>query len=180
MELLDGGGSAGLESLSLASVAAHAGVATPSLYKHVASLKDLRRLVSVASVEQLTEVIASATIGRSADGALRAAGDAVRSFGHEFPGRYLAAQIAANPDDPADADLIVSSNGTLKVLGAMLRGFDLPQESHVDAVRMFRSAVHGFILLEINGGFGLPDDVDRSFSVLMDALVGQVHKLSTL
>jgi Tetracyclin repressor-like, C-terminal domain len=39
----------------------------------------------------------------------------------------------------------------------------------VDATRALRSALHGFVMLENAGGFGLPRDVDRSFGQLVAA-----------
>lgn len=39
-----------------------------------------------------------------------------------------------------------------------------------DATRALRSALHGFVSLEAAGGFGLPRDVDRSFSRLVTAV----------
>jgi len=38
-------------------------------------------------------------------------------------------------------------------------------------VRAVRAALHGFVVLELDGGFGLPDDVDQSFRFLVDALI---------
>ncbi|MBE9940881.1 TetR family transcriptional regulator, partial [Cellulosimicrobium cellulans] len=42
LDLVDAGGPTGFADLTLAKVAAQAGVATPSLYKHVGSLAALR------------------------------------------------------------------------------------------------------------------------------------------
>jgi hypothetical protein len=41
-----------------------------------------------------------------------------------------------------------------------------------------RSAIHGFVALEAGGGFGMPDDVDRSFEALLDMLVAGVRALA--
>ena len=76
LDLIDEGGAGGFDRLTLAAVAARAGVAVPSLYKHVSSLDDLRRLVATESVNELTRVLAAATIGRSGPDALRSAADA--------------------------------------------------------------------------------------------------------
>ena len=40
----------------------------------------------------------------------------------------------------------------------------------VDATRTLRASLHGFVALEASDGFGLPQDVDRSFDRLVDAL----------
>ncbi|MBM0261164.1 TetR-like C-terminal domain-containing protein, partial [Micromonospora sp. 4G55] len=46
----------------------------------------------------------------------------------------------------------------------------LTGDAAVDAARLFRSAVHGFVTLEAAGGFGLPRGIDRSFDQLVAAL----------
>ena len=50
----------GPDALTLARVAESAGVATPSLYKHIGGLADLRDRVSVRVVAELTGVSANA------------------------------------------------------------------------------------------------------------------------
>jgi hypothetical protein len=40
----------------------------------------------------------------------------------------------------------------------------------IDAVRMLRAALHGFVALEAAGGFGLPQSVDGTFTRLVDSL----------
>lgn len=178
LDLVDEGGGPGFDRLTLAAVASRAGVAVPSLYKHVASLDDLRRLVAIASVAELTRVLATATIGRSGADALREAADAVRRYAGVHPARYAAAQVAPDLSDPSDAELAARAGETIAVLAAALRGFALPEESTVDAIRMLRSAIHGFVTLELNGGFGLPDDLDRSFRLLIDGVIAGIAVLA--
>src|SRR5690606_6751367 len=54
VEVVDEAGATGFADLTLAKVAARAGVAAPSLYKHVGSLADLRREVAVLAVRLQT------------------------------------------------------------------------------------------------------------------------------
>ena len=179
IDVVDSGGVTGYERLTLAAVAGSAGVAVPSLYKHVASLDDLRRLVAAESIGELTRVIAGATIGRSGPDAIRAAADAVRAFAHAHPGRYAATQVSPLVSDPGDEELAARAAETVSVLSAALRGFGLPESQTVDGIRMLRSAIHGFVTLELGGGFGLPDDLDRSFRILIDAVVAALMSAAT-
>jgi len=60
----------GPAALTLAAVASCAGVATPSLYKHIRSLAELRALLSVRIADQLTERIRAhryATVSQAAE-----------------------------------------------------------------------------------------------------------------
>jgi Tetracyclin repressor-like, C-terminal domain len=53
---------------------------------------------------------------------------------------------------------------------AILRGYGLDEDETVHATRAVRSALHGFVVLEAAGGFGLPQDVDESYARLVDLL----------
>lgn len=178
LQITDDGGYLAYSGLTLAAVAARVGVAVPSLYKHVGSLADLRRSVSVASVRELTACCSGAAIGRAGPDALLALACAIRDFARKHPGRYAAAQVAARSGEPAETALAAAGAETVAVIAGVLRGFGLPAERMVDAVRAVRSALHGFVLLEISGGFGLPENLDESFRVMMAMLEAGLEELS--
>jgi AcrR family transcriptional regulator len=164
----------GFARLSLAAVAAAAGVAVPSLYKHVGSLADLRQGVALVALRELARRSAGATVGRSGADAIRSLGRAVRGFAREHPGLYAATQVAPEADGEAGAAVRLTAADVVEVIGAVLRGAGVPDDRLIDTIRVVRSAVHGFAVLESGGGFGLPDDLDRSFDVLLDMLVAGV------
>lgn len=168
LAVVDEGGPSGWADLSLAAVAQRAGVAVPSLYKHVGGLPALRVAVAGWCVDDLTAAlraaIAGAGGGQSAE-ALRAVADATRAYALAHPGRYRAVQgaeataLGARAAEPAE---LVAE--TVALLGA-------PPDRWVDQVRAVRAAVHGFVELELTGGFGMPQDVDASFRYLVGTLV---------
>lgn len=176
LELVDAGGASGFERLTLAGVAERVGVAVPSLYKHVGGLDDLRRGVALEAVLALRGVITEDAVGRAGAEALRAVARGIRSFASEHPGWYAAVQVA--PTLGTDDRLGAAAASTVDAIAAVLRGFDLPDARTVDAVRLVRSAVHGFVAIEQSGGFGLPNDLDRSFDVLVDAAIAGVERLA--
>lgn len=171
LRLVDEVGPSGYDELSLARVASTAGVATPSLYKHIDSLAALRREVALACTRDLADVCTAATIGRSEADALRSLSVAMRGYALTHPGRYAAAQVGPDPDDPAHAELRNEAGRLVGVVAAVLQGFGLAESRAIDAVRAARSALHGFLAIEVAGGFRLPDDLDRSFETLVDLLV---------
>ncbi|MEV0951401.1 TetR-like C-terminal domain-containing protein [Promicromonospora sp. NPDC050249] len=178
VEVVDAGGTSGFADLTLAKVAAKAGVAAPSLYKHVGSLGDLRREVTLIAVGELTAAGTSATVGRAGADALRALATAWRGYALDHPGRYAATQIGPDPDAPADAALRDAAAESVQVVVAVLRGFGLPDARLIDAVRAVRAGVHGFVTLELGGGFRMREDVDQSFTVLLDMIVAGVAALA--
>lgn len=159
-EAADVADAVGLDRLSLAAVAERLGVRLPSLYKHIASLDGLRRDVAVLAVGELGRALAPAALGRSRGDALHAVAQAYRTYARAHPGRYAATVRApAEGDEEHEA----ASAGVLDVVFAVLAGFGLSGEDAIDATRALRATLHGFVALEAGGGFGLPQDVDRSF-----------------
>ncbi|MEV1131470.1 TetR-like C-terminal domain-containing protein [Agromyces sp. NPDC049794] len=171
LRLVDAGGPSAFDDLSLARVASTAGVAAPSLYKHIASLAQLRQAVALECTRAFAEVCTAATIGRSEADALRSLAVAMRDYARAHPGRYAAVQVGPDPDDPAQAELRAEAARLVGVTAAVLQGFGLPESRAIDAVRAARSALHGFIVIELAGGFRLPEDLDRSFDTLVELLV---------
>lgn len=155
------------EQLSLAAVAARFGVKLPSLYKHISGLDGLRRDVAVLATRELGEALSAAAVGRAGDAALRALADAYRAFGHAHPGRYAGTVRAPAADD---AEHLAAADSVLRVVLAVLAGYGLRGDDAIDATRALRAGLHGFVTLEAGGGFGLPQDVDRSFRRMVDGL----------
>lgn len=158
----------GLAALTLARVAQHVGVRTPSLYSHVGGLDDLRRLLALRAVREAGAALAAATVGLAGDDAVRALGRAYRAYALAHPGRYAA--IVRAPD-PQDTELAQAAAAVVDIITAALRGYGLRGDDAIHAVRALRAALHGFASLEAAGGFGLPLDVDDSFERLLDLLV---------
>jgi AcrR family transcriptional regulator len=156
----------GAGALTLAAVAADAGVATPSLYKHVGGLPELRTLVGRRILDELAERFTAAALGRSGEDAVAALMRAYRAYAVERPARY-----AVMPLDPLhDPGLAESGRRLFDVTLAVLRGCGLTGEPAIHAARCLRTVVHGFASLESGGGFGLPADLDRTY----DELIGMV------
>ena len=158
----------GLDQLTLAALAARLGVRQPSLYKHVASIDALHRLISMRGKAELADVLGRAAMGRARDDALVAMAHAWRAWALDHPGRYQAAERGAAPGDEEHEEV---SRRTITVLVAVMDGYGLHGDDAVDAMRAYRAALHGFVSLEAGYGFAFPNDVDRSFDRLVHALV---------
>jgi AcrR family transcriptional regulator len=158
---------AGLDRLTLAEVAARAGVRLPSLYKHVGGLDDVQRGVAVLALGEVRERLAAAAVGRARGEALRALAAAYREYARERPGRYAATLRAPAPDDDEHAR---AAAAVLEIVFAVLRGYGLDGDALVHGTRILRSTLHGFVALDAAGGFGLPDSVDETFARLVEGL----------
>ena len=163
----------GFDRLSMGLLAERLGVRTPSLYNHVANLADLAQRIAVLAAVELGDALRDATQGRAGSDALAAAAATMRAYVKQHPGRYAAGNRVppTGPDDP----LTRASQRMLAPLAAVLRGYGLDPEQDVHALRMLRSALHGFATLEVEGGFRFDTDVDESFAWTVGVLDRALH-----
>ena len=161
----------GLDQVTLAELSSRLGVRVPSLYKHISSLQEVHDLLADRCRSELAGVMEQASIGRAGRSAVEAVAQAIRNWAHQYPGRY-AATVAAHPagEEP--------SGGTQRTLQVFLRVLD-PEGSHqreelIHRARALRSAIHGFIDLELREGFGLPVAIDDSFDWLVARIASMV------
>jgi AcrR family transcriptional regulator len=160
----------GLAAVTLASVAARLGVRTPSLYAHVDGLPGLRRDLGRRASERLTARLASAAAGEADPvAALRAIARAYRAFAHAHPGLYAA--LLPVPRAEQDPEGAASAAEPVRIVVAVLTGLGVTVDRHIDLIRTLRAVLHGFVDLELGGGFGLTDPVDASFEAALDLVV---------
>jgi AcrR family transcriptional regulator len=163
--------SEGLEAVTLSRVAKAIGVRPPSLYNHIDGRDGLMRLLAIESVSELAVAITGAAVGRSREDALRAVAVAYRAYALDHPGRYAATVRAPAADDAMAQDAALSA---VTPMVAILAGWGIEGPDAVHLVRVIRSAMHGFVSIEMGGGFGLPLDLDHSFDLLVDSLVAAI------
>lgn len=162
-QLVDESGS---ERLTLSELAKRFGVAQPSLYKHVAGLDDLNRLLTVRVLGELAEVLRRASTGKAGADAISALAEAYREYAMAHPGRY---PYVLRAPVPGEAVLAAAATEILSIFDDVFAGFGITGPDAVDATRFVRSALHGFVSLELGGGFGLPHSADQSFRRLVTA-----------
>jgi AcrR family transcriptional regulator len=163
----------GLAEVTLARVAQSLGVRAPSLYNHVDGLSGMLRLLTLLSLGELTDVLRDAAVGRSGADALRSVARAYRAYAQEHPGRYAATIRAPAPDD---AELVGAGLRAVEVLVGVLGAWGFAGDEALHRVRVVRSALHGFISIEAEGGFGLALSLDDSFELMLQTLVAGLEQ----
>ena len=155
----------GLDTLTLTALAGELGIRPPSLYNHVASLEELRQALAVRALSELDAALGRAALGKARTGAVVALGEAYRAYAHAHPGLYAAITIASSSKTP---ELHAAREALLDTVGVVLGGFGLVTEEEVlHAMRAFYSLMHGFVSLEMAGGFALPVEPATSFRWLL-------------
>ncbi|MDH6136302.1 AcrR family transcriptional regulator [Kitasatospora sp. MAA4] len=164
----------GPDTLTLAAVAARAGVATPSLYKHVpGGVGALRRMIAIRVTDDLADRLGEESAGLSGDAAVTALLRAYHGYATEFPRRY-----AALPQAYTEADDELVQAGT-RVVGAIievLRDYGIEDSEAIHAARTVRSLSHGFASLTIAGAFQLREDLEVTQERLIAMLTGGLRQ----
>jgi AcrR family transcriptional regulator len=163
----------GWEALTLARLAGDLGVRTPSLYNHVAGLEGARSGLATMGARELRDLLARAVIGKSGEEAIFALAEAYRRFAYEHPGLYAASLRAPRTDEPEYESVAAE---ILAILHAVLVRYRLDDVAEVHAIRALRSMLHGFISLELAGGFGMPVDLEESFHTLVRLLIAELER----
>lgn len=165
----------GLDELTITRLGRDLGIAPPGVYRHVADLDDLRGAIGQQAAREVAAVLASACAGLSGRQALAALAASLRTWAAQHPGRYAALQIAP---DPEDADGQAAAGEVVTAIAAALRAYELTGDDLTDAIRLLRSTLHGFVSLELGGGFKQPRSPDASFErivLALDALLSGWH-----
>jgi AcrR family transcriptional regulator len=162
----------GPDALTLAAVAARAGVAAPSLYKHVpGGLAGLRRLIAIRVTTDLAGELRQAIDGQHGEPAVTALMRAYHSYAMAHPLRYSALPQAPLPGDEQLMDAATLLVGTIFEI---LADYGIADSEAVHAARSVRAIAHGFAALSIAGAFRMSEDLaetqDRLLTLLTDGL----------
>jgi len=162
----------GLDALSLASVASALGVRSPSLYTHVEGLAGLRRQLAIHAATLLTTELADTIEGPDPTQALRGIAQQLRSFALAHPGLYDTFLPAPTPQQ--DPELAAALAQPVSIVGSVLDDMGVDPATVIPLIRALRAAVHGFVHLELRGGFGLPDNIDDSFTTTINLVIDAI------
>ncbi|MEV4208646.1 TetR/AcrR family transcriptional regulator [Nocardia salmonicida] len=157
----------GFEQVTVSALARHFGVKSASLYSHVKSTEDLKTRIALFALTELADRAANAVAGRSGKDALAAFADAYRDYAREHPGRFDAARLRLDPETAAASAGVRHAQMTR----AILRGYDLTEPDQTHAVRLLGSVFHGYVTLELAGGFShTAVDSQQSWEWVVDSL----------
>lgn len=159
----------GLHSLTIARLADSFGVRPPSLYHHVGGIEDVIDGVAVRTVDALADTCREAAMGRAGADALRAVAATYRRFAGDHPGTYPLTQVVRTGEDWQAA-----SRRALEPFLACLAGMGIEGDNAIHAIRLIRSALHGFAELENRGGFGIEVPIEDSFRLMVDAVLSGI------
>ncbi|WP_405995781.1 TetR/AcrR family transcriptional regulator [Streptomyces sp. NBC_00986] len=157
----------GFEQVTVSALARRFDVKVASLYSHLKNSQELKTRIALFALEELADRVSDAVAGRAGKDALAAFADAYRDYAREHPGRYAAARLRLDPETAAASAGVRHSQMTR----AILRGYDLAEPDQTHAVRMLGGVFHGYVSLELAGGFDhSAPDARESWAWIVDSL----------
>lgn len=157
----------GPDQLTFNALADRLGVSPGAIYHHVGDAAGLRSAVAADSTRELGARVTEATVGLSGSAAIEAVVDGWRAWATEHPRRY---ELASGSAASGSEEVVEAGRTLITVLARVLERAGCAPEDATHAARFLRSAIHGFVMLEISGGFVLDADVDASFDHMRERL----------
>jgi AcrR family transcriptional regulator len=154
----------GWSELTLSEVARAVERHVSSLYTHVESLEDLKREITLLSLDELSEAVWRATLGRVREEALRSIAAVLRQYCEDHPGRAAAIVQTRHAADPAKTS---RAERLAEPICATLRTFGLNEEQVFHAHRIFSASIWGFVQGE-RGELFPEGRVDATFDDLLE------------
>ncbi|MET9763179.1 WHG domain-containing protein [Streptomyces sp. NPDC006372] len=157
----------GFDQVTVSALARRFDVKVASLYSHVKNSQDLKTRIALLALTEMADRAAEALAGRAGKDALAALANVYRDYAREHPGRYAAAQLRLNPRTAAASAGVRHAQMTR----ALLRGYDLTEPDQTHAVRLLGSVFHGYVSLELGGGFShSAPDTEETWARILEAL----------
>ena len=157
----------GFDKVTLTALAKRFDVKVASLYSHLKNSQDLKTKIALLALEELAGQGAAALAGRAGKDALTAFANVYRTYAREHPGRYAATQLRLDPETAAAS----AGSRHAQMMRAILRGYDLTEPDQTNAVRLLGSVFHGYVSLEMGGGFShSAPDTQETWLRILDAL----------
>ncbi|MFE5023797.1 TetR/AcrR family transcriptional regulator [Streptomyces sp. NPDC056656] len=157
----------GFDKVTVSALARQFDVKVASLYSHLKNSQELKTGIALLALEELADRGAAALAGRAGKDALAAFANVYRDYAREHRGRYAAAQLRLDPETAAASAGVRHA----QMMRAILRGYDLTEPDQTHAVRLLGSVFHGYVSLEMQGGFShSAPDSQESWLRILDSL----------
>ena len=164
----------GLDAVVMNAVAERVGVRGPSLYKHVADRAALIRAVGDLVTDELRATMAQAMIGDDPAADLRALAFAYRAFVRANPNGYGLLFAHLEPDLQPDPTAVAELGRPIVAAVARLIGDEGP--AALEAGRTLVAWAHGFVSMELAGGFRLGGDLDAAYATGIDLILAGISE----
>lgn len=162
----------GYYKLSFALLASVFNVKPPAMFKHYNNLDELKEALTLYGVRKLKQSLQDSVTGKSGEEAVRAICHSYRDFAKTNYGIYQSIQ---SKYFKKNKEIEHAAMQLMGVIINVLKGFNIVEENYIHLLRVIRSSLHGFIVLEVEFGFGMPGSIDESFEHQINALIFMIN-----
>lgn len=160
---------AGMEAVTMATLARALTIKPPSLYNHFSGLAEVKQAMAVKALTLLSRSLTEATINKqSALSMVQAIGTDYIAFATHHPGIYEASLSA--PNSSAE-NVQLAGEPIVLLTKEALSSYGLSKEEMIHAVRGLRSLLHGLVDLKRRGGFNLHIDLEKSQEMMIETFL---------
>ncbi|SDO25222.1 transcriptional regulator, TetR family [Paenibacillus sp. yr247] len=138
----------GVRELTFPRLAEKLGIKYPSLYNHYPNLEELRTDMAAWLFRLLNEEVGRSLIGKSRGAAVSIYATAYRNLAMKYRGSY---ELLTSIPKQGNKSLYEESSKHAAILMQILESFELDRAALIHKSRFLRSAIHGFISLNILG-----------------------------
>jgi AcrR family transcriptional regulator len=164
----------GLSALSMQELAGTLGVIPSSLYNHISGLDEAKMYVVQFAGESLIAAVRDYVLGYAGDDALLKVAFAFREFAVTRPELYKAICLCT---DLPEYKLKEDDQEFARVILRILEHYSLNMEQKAHFARALRSCMHGFISLELSGGFEKnTTNVDESYLLMVNQIIAMLDQ----
>jgi AcrR family transcriptional regulator len=166
----------GIQAVTMQAVAGRVGVRSPSLYKHVADRAALIKALGEAVTGDLRGALEpDPSIDVDPADQLRAIAHRFRTFVRTNRQGYALLFAPLPPDQAPDAEALAAVGRPIVVVMGRITG----EEGALGAARTLVAWAHGFVTMELAGGFRLGGDVDAAFDAGIETILAGVSVRAT-
>lgn len=158
----------GLYQLELKEIAQELQIKTPSLYNHITGINGLYEHLAIKALDDLHEHLISSVLGVSGEEAMSALAKAYLQFGTENTTLY---QAIENPKLQETEVISEKKAKILKLVQQLLKPYHFSEDQELHIIRIFRSYLHGFVVLNRDGGFNMNFSIIESYEKGLKALI---------
>jgi len=166
----------GYGNYSVRDLAVRLDVKAASLYNHISSVEDINREVGKQAAAMLNRALTNAIEGKRRGEALTALAYAYRAFVQEKPELYRS--ILGLPSLSDSEELRNVAKESFQAIRTVMEQYQIPRQTSVHFARCFRSALHGFIILQMDGYYTNKNiAAEDSFRFLIEGYISWADRL---
>ena len=163
----------GYDNFSLRELASRLDVKPASLYNHTSNVAQITNAVGHFALDTLCEELKKSQKGANGKEKLLNVANAYRKYALNNRELY---KVIVNMPSYNDDSLLKEGRSILKELYLTLDEYNLTHEEKIHFARAYRSAMHGFVSLEMNGYFQNEPNTDESYRFMIVALINSLLK----